>query len=177
MKIKTMIVLAALLCGLLMVGGGVWAMSSGSYAINWDVIGGGGEPASSTNYAIEGTIGQPAAESSFSTNYGLWSGYWYPCRMGGVCQDEPSPEVGFASLIAEGKLVIAYNFDPFTTVPTAVNGWTWYDPTLPPSQNNLYQLYLNTAYWVKVTEECWLTYGTQTHHLAAGWNNPVWLGC
>jgi hypothetical protein len=92
-------------------------------------------------------------------------------------QDEPSPEVGFASLIAEGKLVIAYNFDPFTTVPTAVNGWTWYDPTLPPAQNNLAKLHKNTAYWVKVTEECWLTYGTQTYHLAAGWNNPVWLGC
>jgi len=283
MKIKTMIVLAALLCGLLMVGGGVWAMSSGSYAIEWDVIGGGGEPASSANYAIGGTIGQPAAESSFSSNYKLWSGYWYPAgppleptiafsppsfslsaiegganpvdqtleiwnsgagtldwsvsddadwlslnppggsstgehdavtvsvdisgmsagnypatitiaapgavntpqevpvtlqvSTDGVCQDEPSPEVGFASLTAEGKLVIAYNFDPFTTVPTAVAGWTWYDPALPPAQNNLYQLYLSTAYWVKVTEECWLTYGTKTYHFAGGWNNPVWLGC
>jgi hypothetical protein len=78
MGTKTVITLAVLLCGLLMVGGGVWAMSSGSYAINWNVIGGGGEPISSANYAIGGTIGQPAAESSFSTNYGLWSGYWYP---------------------------------------------------------------------------------------------------
>jgi hypothetical protein len=95
----------------------------------------------------------------------------------GVPQDEPSPEVGLASLIADGKLVIAYNFDPFTTVPTAVAGWTWFDPTLPPVQNNLAKLHKNTAYWVKVTEECWLTYGTQTYHLAAGWNNPVWLGC
>jgi hypothetical protein len=96
---------------------------------------------------------------------------------GASSQDEPSPAVGFASLIAEGKLVIAYNFDPFTTVPTAVNGWTWYDPTLPPAQNNLAKLQTNTAYWVKVTEECWLTYGTESYHLAAGWNNPVWLGC
>jgi hypothetical protein len=96
---------------------------------------------------------------------------------GGLAPDEPSPELGFAGLIAEGKLVIAYNFDPFTTVPTAVNGWTWFDPTLPPAQNNLAKLHKNTAYWVKVTEECWLTYGTKTYHLAAGWNNPVWLGC
>jgi len=95
---------------------------------------------------------------------------------GDLCQDEPSPEVGFASLITEGKLVIAYNFDPFTTVPTAVNGWTWFDPTLLPAQNNLDTLCMYTAYWVKVTEECWLTYGTRTYHLAAGWNNPVWLG-
>jgi len=279
---------AALICGLLMVGGGVWAMSSGSYAIDWDVIGGGGEPASSTNYAIEGTIGQPAAESSFSTNYKLWSGYWYPAAPAGpppeeptigfsppsfsfsaieggadpadktleiwnsgagtldwsvsddagwlslsppggsstgehdsvtvsvdisgksagnypatitisapgatntpqtvpvtlqvspsgVCQDEPSPEVAFANLIAEGKLVIAYNFDPFTTVPTAVNGWTWYDPELPPALNNLDQLYLFTAYWIKVTEDCSSTYGTwNPPTLKGGWNNPVWLGC
>jgi hypothetical protein len=96
---------------------------------------------------------------------------------GALSQDEPSPEVGFASLIAEGKLVIAYNFDPFTTVPTTVNGWTWFDPTLSPIQNNLTKLSKYTAYWVKVTEECWLTYGTQNYHLAAGWNNPVWLGC
>jgi hypothetical protein len=77
-KIKTMIVLAALLCGLLMVGGGVWAMSSGSYAIDWDVIGGGGEPANSAGYAIRSTIGQPVGETSFSTNYKLGSGYWHP---------------------------------------------------------------------------------------------------
>jgi hypothetical protein len=82
-KIKTMILLAALLCGLLMVGGGVWAMSSGNYAINWDVIGGGGGPASSASYAMRGTIGQAAAESSFSTSYGLRSGYWYPA-VGGI---------------------------------------------------------------------------------------------
>jgi len=95
----------------------------------------------------------------------------------GPCDPTPSPEEGFADLIAEGKLVIVYNFDPFTTEPTAVGGWTWYDPTLPAGQNNLDELSLTTAYWVKVTENCYLTYGTKTYHLAAGWNNPVWLGC
>ena len=94
-----------------------------------------------------------------------------------LSEDEPGPEVAFASLVAEGKLVIAYNFDPFTTVPTAVNGWTWYDPTLPPAQNNLANLRKHTAYWVKVTENCSFTYGTHTYPLAAGWNNAVWLGC
>jgi hypothetical protein len=91
MKIKTTIVLAALVCGLLMVGGGVWGMSSGNYAIDWDVIGGGGEPASSANYIVRGTISQPAAESSFSTNYGLWSGYWYPAAP--AAPDKPT--IGF----------------------------------------------------------------------------------
>jgi PKD repeat protein len=95
----------------------------------------------------------------------------------GPCDPEPSPEVGFADLIAGGKLVIVYNFNPFTTEPTAVGGWTWYDPTLPPAQNNLDTLSKYTAYWVKVTENCSLTYGTQTYPLAKGWNNPVWLGC
>jgi len=77
MRTKTMIALAALLCGLLIVGGGVWAMTSTNYAINWNVIGGGGEPASSDNYNIRSTIGQPAAETSSSTNYQLGSGYWH----------------------------------------------------------------------------------------------------
>jgi len=75
-----------LLCGLLMLGGGVWAMTSTNYAINWDVIGGGGEPASSDNYAARSTIGQPAAETSFSTNYQLGSGYWQ-----GIVPSEPGP--------------------------------------------------------------------------------------
>ena len=77
MRTKTMIALAALLCGLLMVGGGVWAMSSDNFAINWNVIGGGGEPISSDNYAIRSTIGQPAAETSSSDSYELRSGYWH----------------------------------------------------------------------------------------------------
>jgi len=89
MKTKTAIMLAVLLCGLLMVGGGVWAMSSGRYAINWDVIGGGGGAASSADYAVMGTIGQPAAESSFSTNYGLWSGYWHPAGAAAPTNQPP----------------------------------------------------------------------------------------
>jgi len=94
-----------------------------------------------------------------------------------TCDPTPSPEDGFADLIAGGKLVIVYNLDPFTTVPTAVDGWTWYDPALPDDQNNLDTLLMYTAYWVKVTEDCSFTYGTNTYPLATGWNNPVWLGC
>jgi hypothetical protein len=77
MRSKIVIALAGLLCGLLLLGGGAWAMSSANYTINWDVIGGGGEPASSANYHMRGTIGQPAAETSSSTNYQLGSGYWH----------------------------------------------------------------------------------------------------
>jgi len=42
----------ALLCSLLMVGGGVWAVPSDDYATNWNVIGVGGEPASSVELTI-----------------------------------------------------------------------------------------------------------------------------
>lgn len=66
----------ALLCGLV-VAGVAWAMSSASYAINWDVIGGGGGPLSSASYTINSTVGQAAIGPSDSTSYGLGAGYWY----------------------------------------------------------------------------------------------------
>ena len=93
MKSRIVITLVIILCGALTLVGSVWAMSSGSYAIDWDVIGGGGEPASSANYAIRSTIGQPAVESSFSTNYGLWAGYWYPAGPAGPPSE---PTIGFS---------------------------------------------------------------------------------
>jgi len=91
-KRKIIALSMTLLCGLLMVGGGVWAMSSGNYAINWNVIGAGGEPASSDDYDMRGTIGQPAAEKSSSANYDLGSGYWYPLAP---AQPPEEPTIGF----------------------------------------------------------------------------------
>lgn len=75
----------ALFCGLLMAGGGVWAMSSASpglslaevYAIHWNVIGGGGGPISSTSYAVDSTVGQPAIGPLTSASYRLGGGYWH----------------------------------------------------------------------------------------------------
>lgn len=75
----------ALLCGLV-VAGAAWAMSSASYAINWDVIGGGGGPISSASYAMNSTAGQAAIGFKTSSNYKLGSGYWY-----GVAAPAPPP--------------------------------------------------------------------------------------
>jgi hypothetical protein len=165
-KIKTMIALAALGCGLLMVGGGVWAMSSGSYAINWDVIAGGGEPASSANYAMIGTIGQAAAERSLSTSYGLWPGYWHPTR------------VGFQLSLKAGWNMVSIPVTPAdnsTSVvfPGVVGVFTWnatdgsyYEPeVIDPEQ----------GYWVAVTEDTTITVNgtpvdTWTTDIKAGWN-------
>jgi len=70
-----LLLLAALLCGL--VAGVAWAMSSPSYAIEWDVIGGGGGPMSSASYEMNSTVGQAAIGFKTSSNYQLGSGYWY----------------------------------------------------------------------------------------------------
>ena len=84
-KQKVFAVSAALLCGLV-VAGVAWAMSSASYAIEWDVIGGGGGPMTSASYAVNGTVGQGAIGAKSSASYRLGSGYWY-----GVAAPAPPP--------------------------------------------------------------------------------------
>lgn len=84
-KRKAFALSTALLCGLL-VAGAVWAMSSASYAINWDVIGGGGGPMSSASYAVNSTVGQAAIGASSSASYCLGAGYWY-----GMAAPAPPP--------------------------------------------------------------------------------------
>jgi len=84
-KRKILALAAALLCGLL-VAGVAWAMSSASYAIEWDVIGGGGGSMSSASYALNGTVGQAAIGAKGSASYRVGSGYWY-----GVAVPAPPP--------------------------------------------------------------------------------------
>jgi len=85
MRTKIVIMSAALLCGLV-VAGVAWAMSSASYAIEWDVIGGGGGSMSSASYALNGTVGQAAIGAKGSASYRVGSGYWY-----GVAVPVPPP--------------------------------------------------------------------------------------
>ena len=85
MRTKIVIMSAALLCGLV-VAGAAWAMSSASYAIEWDVVGGGGGSMSSASYALNGTVGQAAIGAKGSASYRLGSGYWY-----GVAVPAPPP--------------------------------------------------------------------------------------
>ena len=76
-KRKIAVLTITLLCGLLAVGGGVWALASAGYAINWNVIGGGGGSISSASFAVNDTVGQAAVGPSGSTSYRLGAGYWY----------------------------------------------------------------------------------------------------
>jgi ABC-type amino acid transport substrate-binding protein len=66
---------AALLCGLL-AAGVVWAMSSASYAIEWNVIAGGGGHSEAGSYSLDFTIGQPIVGVATDTGYELCSGFW-----------------------------------------------------------------------------------------------------
>ena len=74
-KRKATALLAALLCGLL-VAGVAWALSSASYAINWDVIPGGGGHASAGDYTVDGSAGQPAVGTLSGGSYSLAAGFW-----------------------------------------------------------------------------------------------------
>lgn len=67
--------LAALLCSLLLAGVSL-AMSSASYAINWNVIGGGGGHVTAGSYALNATLGQAVVGTSGSASRGLCAGFW-----------------------------------------------------------------------------------------------------
>lgn len=74
-KRKAFALSAALLCGL-GVAGVVWAMSSASYAIEWDVIGGGGGHAAAGAYELDGTVGQPVVGVVSGGSFELCAGFW-----------------------------------------------------------------------------------------------------
>lgn len=67
----------ALLCGLLVVGLGIWARVSASHTVNWDIIGGGGEPIRSASFTVSSTVGQTTIGPSSNPSYRLGAGYWY----------------------------------------------------------------------------------------------------
>ncbi|MBN2187559.1 MAG: hypothetical protein JW732_08980 [Dehalococcoidia bacterium] len=75
----------------LMLGGGVWAMSSDNYGIDWSVISGGGEPSNSDSYTMRSTVGQPAVGTSTSASYTLESGYWHRMATPGANQAPNTP--------------------------------------------------------------------------------------
>jgi len=74
---RTTILLA--LAALLSLTGGVLAMFSANYRVDWftPLSGGGGGPANSANYAVNLTVGQAVIGASSSANYGGGLGYWY----------------------------------------------------------------------------------------------------
>jgi hypothetical protein len=73
---KTLAVLAALLCGLLMTGV-AWATSAASYNLSWWTADSGGATFSSGgSYELGGTIGQPDAGLLSGGDYTLGGGFW-----------------------------------------------------------------------------------------------------
>jgi hypothetical protein len=57
----------------------------------------------------------------------------------------------------------------------ATQTWQFYDPALPDA-SDLANLTVGQGYFIEVSENCVLTYGTKTYQLYAGWNNIGWLG-
>lgn len=77
-KQRTLALLFACLCGLMLAGGTLaGGISSDNHAVPWDAHWGGGGLTSSTNYAVNGTVGQGATGWTESANHGVGAGYWY----------------------------------------------------------------------------------------------------
>jgi hypothetical protein len=82
MNRRTFLYLALTLLCTMMLAGGVLALSSAQYWLDWftPLTTGGGGQASSAHYAIDVTVGQAARGASSSAGYRVCLGYW--CGMG-----------------------------------------------------------------------------------------------
>lgn len=78
MKRRTFLPIALALLCTAMLAGGVLALSSSQYQLDWftPLTTGGGGQASSGHYAVHLTAGQAARSALSSTHYGLCLGYW-----------------------------------------------------------------------------------------------------
>ncbi len=86
---------------------------------------------------------------------------------GGVLQDEPSPEVGFASI--GDQLIIAYYYAGFGV-------WDVYWPEF--GIDTIGALEVGEIYQIYVESDCTLEYGTHSYELnGPDWNFIYWLGC
>jgi hypothetical protein len=68
----------ALLCGLVLILGGVVVLAQSGSAVEWWVVSSGGGPSSDGgSVALNDTLGQPVIGLSSSGDVGLSAGYWY----------------------------------------------------------------------------------------------------
>lgn len=81
---------------LILLAGVVWAGSSASYAIDWQVISSGGAPATSASFSLNGSILQTAIGPSSSASYTLGAGFWVTQQ--GMTLYLPMVMRGFADL-------------------------------------------------------------------------------
>jgi hypothetical protein len=80
-----------------------------------------------------------------------------------------APANAFASLIANNQLTRVWSYN-------AANGvWSMYDPA-DVADSTITMLTDGTAYWIGVTANVTLTYGTYNIPLYTGWNNIGWQG-
>jgi hypothetical protein len=82
MKKRKLSTMAVVFLASLLLAGGVLAMSSDNYRLDWFTLAGcGGGPSGSGNYAVNLTVGQTAIGVSSSSNYQVCLGYW--CETAG----------------------------------------------------------------------------------------------
>jgi len=85
-----------------------------------------------------------------------------------VTSTAATPAVAFASLIANNQLTRVWSFD------NASKAWHMYDPA-DLANSDITTLTAGTSYWIGVTADVTLTYGTNSWPLTTGWNNIGWL--
>ncbi|MFC1956252.1 hypothetical protein ACFLWZ_07050 [Chloroflexota bacterium] len=85
-------------------------------------------------------------------------------------EDEPAVEDGLASI--DDYLISAYSYQ----ADEGIEGWTVFNPAWPAVQNSLETLYMGRGYWINVSQDCTLEWGSNTYELNAGWNLIGWLG-
>lgn len=78
-------------------------------------------------------------------------------------------------LVTDGLSSIAGKYERVVSWDNANKEWLVYDPAIPELQI-LTQLVKKGSYWIKVTQDCTLTFGTETYPLYDGWNSIGWQG-
>jgi len=77
MKKRMVLISAAVLLVMMVIGGVAMAQISTSYDLSWHVLAGGGEPSTSVSFAANSTVGQATIGWVSNSTYGMGVGYWY----------------------------------------------------------------------------------------------------
>jgi hypothetical protein len=78
-------------------------------------------------------------------------------------------------LVTDGMSSIAGLYERVVSWDNANKEWLVYDPAIP-ALRTLTSLVKKGSYWIKVTQDCTLSFGTETYTLYEGWNSLGWQG-
>lgn len=79
--------------------------------------------------------------------------------------------------VEEGLAAIEGYYTTLWTYDSGSHQWLVYKPGLPPWISILFDtLVTGRGYWIRVTQDCTLTYGAHTYELVEGWNLIGWMG-